>query len=703
MVVVSLSNRVQLERDMFKADFDPISALAAILGEERERIARLWSKRLQAELHEVEARSKDLRRPLSHLVNELARLLRDRGEDGIRLWSEVIRSHGAARYDLRYEPDDLARELKVLQQVLLRVYARRRGAIEPQIAELVAEIIGEASAAVHASYARVLRTEEVRLRETAVMESLLQHIDVGVVLAEEDGRLSYATPPVSHLLGIPARVLAGASMDALRSVLVQLNARHPNGEPYRVSDLPFARALKSKEEIRGASMVINRLRDGREVFLEMNAIPVREEGTDELYGVVQTLVDRTETTQRARELTLAYEELRRLQGRLLQRTRAQALGQLASGAAHNLNNFLNVLRLRLTLLRREFKPEYLDALDRTVTNITELVARLQDFAAPRSDEALPSGQVLPTVREAVELARPDLERTEPPVQLQTMLVGDPMAKFDGPALRELVVNLTLFVRERLTSGGTIAVRNEMDDGWVVISIEDTGSPFGEEELMRLFDPLKGRSPAPHLSLLLAVGRTQVQHWGGDLFAENLPEGRGIAFRIRLPQAKPAEVAAEAPVPVEVVRHVPAYGVRRVLVVDDEPENARMMAEVLTEEGYEVCVATRGDEGLRMWEDGAFDAALLDALLPDLSGWSVARNIRKTSPDALLAVVTGGDVRGQNRENLAVVDAVFRKPVDVGALDEFLSQTQGSAEAGADSPPKEARADGAAADHEPTVH
>ena len=118
---------------------------------------------------------------------------------------------------------------------------------------------------------------------------------------------------------------------------------------------------------------------------------------------------------------------------------------------------------------------------------------------------------------------------------------------------------------------------------------------------------------------------------------------------------------------------PHIEAQTVLVVDDEPENARIMAQVLTDEGYEVRVAHSGDQAVAMWEGGSFDAALLDAVMPDVSGWWVAREIRKRSPHALIAMVTGADVRGQNRENLALVDAVFQKPIDIEALDEFLTR------------------------------
>ncbi len=663
--------------------FDPILALSQLLDEDRERLVRLWSKRLRAELHELDLPGAEIREPLARHLAELSRLLRDRGEEAVRLWPESVRSHGIQRYDQRFDADDLAREFKALQQVLLHVYGKRHGLIEPELAELVAELIGEAVAAVQASYARVLRTEEVRFKEAAVMESVLFNVNVGIVLAELDGSLSYATPAVARLTGVPVRALVGPpGTSSLGATLGQLNARHLDGRPYRASELPFTRALKERSAVTG-SMAINRLVGGEEAIIEMNATPIWEEGPEgELVGVIQTMTDRTETAQKSRELSNAYDELRRLQGRLLQRTRAQALGQLASGAAHALNNFLNVIRLRVTLLRRDFKPEHLDALDRTVGNIGDLVARLQDFSMVRTEEEQVDVDVDQVVREALELARPELSRNEHLVRVETHLEAGARVHLDPALLRELVVNLLLAAHDRLPKGGKVTLRSRRVDGRIDLRIEDTGAPYSAEDAARLFDPLKGKSRTPQLSLLLAVGRNQVQRWAGELTCEPLPpegdsnEARGVAFRVQLPvaegKAAPPLQRSPAPAPLPPRR---LQRTRRVMVVDDDSDNARMMAEVLLEEGYEVQVAHSGVEALQLWDARPFDAALLDALMPDMSGWEVARALRQRSPQVLLAMVTGLDVRGQNRNNLALVDAVFRKPIDVGALDEFLSQSE----------------------------
>lgn len=656
-----------------------VEVLAQVLEREHDRVVRLWAKQLRSELQEIDIPGRDIRRPLYSLVRELARMLRDVGDEAVRLWPEAVRAHAQMRYDQHFDADDLAREMKVLEQVLLRVYSRKRGRLEPEVAELIAELCGEATATVEASYARILRTEEVRFKEAALMESVLQHVEIGILLVETDGTVSYATPAVGRLMGVPTRAMLGNhGTQPLATVLSQRGATHLDGRPFRVQEMPFSKALKSGEPVRGAWMVLRH--HGREVIAEMEATPIREEGHGEkIIGVVQTMTDRTETARQTRELSDAYDELRRLQGRLLQRTRTQALGQLASGAAHALNNFLNVIKLRVTLLRRDPKPEHLDALDRSVKNIGDLVARLQELAAHRAEEVLSVVEVDRSMQEALELVRPELTGDARKIHVETQLQSGAKARVDENLFRELLVNLLFSALDRMPEGGTVRIQTRQAAGFMDLEVEDSGRAYSEEELSLLFDPLKGTSAAPQLSLLLAVGRNHVRRWGGELDRRNRPDQAGAIYRVHLPLAQEElRLKPEPEVRPPPARKLPP--IKRVLVVDDDPDNARMMAEVLSEEGYEVAVAHDGQLALSLWEGQPFEAALLDAVMPDMSGWELARELRQRSPQVLLAMVTGADVRGQNRSSLAQVDAVFRKPVDVAALDDFLSQTQVGREA-----------------------
>ncbi len=650
---------------------EAIDALLRLLQQEQTRIVRLWAKRLRRELQEIELPGRDIRAPLAEQLASLIRLLETRGEDALWLWPETIRAHGGRRYDQRFNPDDLARELKGLELVLLQVYARHHDAIDPAVAEVIAELIGEAQAAVHSSYARVLRTEEVRFREAAVMETILQHVDVGILLIEPDGEVVYATPSVGRLTGLPTRSFVGPSQ-ALAASLRQLNARHLDGRPVRLPELPSSRSLEANGAVLAGWMSIRRLPDGAELIVEMAATPIWEEHEErELAGVVLTLTDRTESAQRSRELSKAYEELQRLQGRLMQRTRVHALGHLAGDAAHTLNNFLNVLRLRLTLYQRDGKREHIDALDRTVQNIGELVARLQELAQGDIEDEMRVVDLTTLTNEAIDFARPELESLRADVRLSSKVAGQAVVTVDVALMREIIVNLVLAAAERAQPGGQVEVTNEVHGDSVSLRVRSTGSAFMPEEEARLFDPLKARSASPQLFLLLAVGRAHVRRWGGELSSEPAGsdnEGWGMVFRLNLPLVARQQRADEPVTPPK--RR--AQSTRHVLVVDDDIDNARMLAQLLEEEGYETMVAHSGSQALQCWEAGSYDAALLDVVMPDMSGWELARRLRTHSGDVLLAMITGADVRGQNRSNLALVDAVFRKPIDIDALDEFLS-------------------------------
>ena len=319
------------------------------------RIVRLWSKRLILELHESQLTARDLRQPLEGIVSELGRLLEQRGEDAVLLWPEAVRPHGLRRYEQRFEAEDLARELKALQAVILRVYVRRVGHVEPEVAELLAELIGEATAGVQAAFAGALRTEEVRFREAGVMETVLHHVDVGIMLADADGRVSFATPPAGRLMGVPVRMLVGTQTHGqLSQVLSQIDARHPDGKAFRPAEMPLRRVLTERVPVRGVWMEVKRL--GGRATLELSATPLWEVGDrDTIVGAIQTLTDHSDLVETSRALTGASAEVQRLQDQLGSATRGRALGQLAGATAHSLSNALNSLRLRLKLMRGEVR------------------------------------------------------------------------------------------------------------------------------------------------------------------------------------------------------------------------------------------------------------------------------------------------------------------------------------------------------------
>ncbi|MGC4113401.1 MAG: response regulator [Myxococcales bacterium] len=169
-------------------------------------------------------------------------------------------------------------------------------------------------------------------------------------------------------------------------------------------------------------------------------------------------------------------------------------------------------------------------------------------------------------------------------------------------------------------------------------------------------------------------------WGGGLETHSLPTG-GAEFVLTFSPAHLEVQAAPEPTPTE-----PFH--RHVLVIDDDEDNAAMLAEVLATEGHHTDTASSGKQALEKWREGPFDVALVDLLMPDTSGTDLAAALAKIRPGARLALVTGWELDEEQRR-AAPVHAVFRKPVDLDQLLGFLappSQPQAPGPEAAPPPP-----------------
>src|SRR5690606_20419186 len=437
---------------------------------------------------------------------------------------------------------------------------------------------------------------------------------------------------------------------------------------------PYRRVIEERVPVRGVWMEVQRI-GGQRRTLELSATPLWEEGeTESLEGVIQTVSDRTDLVATSRALSGAAEEVERLQTALGGATRARALEQLASATAHTLSNALNSLRLRLKLMRGEVDDRHLEGLDQTVEGLGGLVKRLQEFTEEPTEERPVVVGLAQLVQEAVEVVRPRLVGGEHPLEISmdTEGAGDLKVKVDPGMLREVFYGLALIARDRMREGGTLHIRVREVNGQGQVEVTDEAGPPTPAECEASFEPFgerRGLTEDPGVSLLLAQGRERVQRWGGVLSAH--PTDTGLRMELSLPL-----VVEHASLPFPSRRALPRTDQpMMVLVVDDDADNATMLASVLGDEGYRVRVANGARTALRLFSEERFDAALLDAVMPGTSGWELAAELRERQPDLLIAMVTGMDVRGQSRQRLALVDAIFRKPVDIGALDDFLSRAE----------------------------
>jgi CheY-like chemotaxis protein len=210
-------------------------------------------------------------------------------------------------------------------------------------------------------------------------------------------------------------------------------------------------------------------------------------------------------------------------------------------------------------------------------------------------------------------------------------------------------------------GGRLGVRLSPGPHSVVLEVSDTGHGMTEEELSHLFERFyRGGegAVAPGSGLGLAIVKSLVDLHAGTIRVSSVI-GEGSTFTLELPRAvEPGEVVAP--------RH--ALRGKRVLVVDDEPDIARLIAACLAPFGVETVVASDGQEGVRLLRSEHFDALTLDILMPGMSGFEVLRTLRSDPELSRIPVVVVSVFSG--REALSG-EWVVSKPIDAEELADAL--------------------------------
>ena len=391
-----------------------------------------------------------------------------------------------------------------------------------------------------------------------------------------------------------------------------------------------------------------------------------DQSGDEL-SVISLAQQDADAAREARQSVLRSEKLR-------------ALGQMASGVAHDLNQSLALIAGYGELLERELADpspdprrlrEYAAIMRAAAADGGELAKRLLTFSRVQAQGPAVRVGAASLLRDVARLTAPrwrDASRAAGyPVSLSIMTNGDDevLAVQGWPSsLRDALTNLVLNAVDALPSGGRIQLLARRDGNRVMILVADTGIGMPPEVRARIFEPFFTTKGERGTGLGLAQVFAIVQQHGGDVEVQSTP-GRGTTFALRLPAASPAchdryggEHAPDA-------EHAP----RRVLAVDDDPAHGRMLAAMLGHEGHQVTVVTSAAEALDRLAVADFDVVISDLALgagPD--GWHLAERVRRDRLDVRVCLVTGwgGDIDPAEAAERGVA-AVLAKPYGLGEL------------------------------------
>jgi signal transduction histidine kinase/ActR/RegA family two-component response regulator len=370
----------------------------------------------------------------------------------------------------------------------------------------------------------------------------------------------------------------------------------------------------------------------------------------------------------------------RMREHYAQMEKLSALGELASGVAHNFNNTLTGILARAQLMMEASDPREirrgLRIIIQTAEDGAKTVKRIQDFARQRRDQDFVPIDVDQLMLEVAEITRPRwkdrAEAENVHIKLVRQIGSNAVIMGDAGELREVLVNMVFNAVDAMPQGGTLTLSTRETFSEVEIVVSDTGTGMSEEVRAKVFDPFFTTKGKAGMGLGLSVSYGIIRRHEGTVEVES-EVGRGTTFRVRLPKAGAAAALPSESTPTP---EVAAHGARslRILVVDDEDYVRELLDDILRREGCEVTLAAEGREALRLYEAGDFDAVFTDVGLPGMSGWELARAVRERDSEIALAVITGwGDEVSHEERDAAQADWVVPKPFTVERITELVGQ------------------------------
>ncbi|HZF01390.1 MAG TPA: PAS domain S-box protein [Methylomirabilota bacterium] len=423
---------------------------------------------------------------------------------------------------------------------------------------------------------------------------------------------------------------------------------------------------------------------------EMDAFSAAER--DFIHGLSAHVALAIHQAQLYQDLQTAYNELRQSQQTIMQQERLKALGQMASGVAHDINNALSPIVGFADLIgqtEQNLSPlakKHLNYIKTAGEDVAHIVERLREFYRPRDDrELLAMLNLNSVVEQAVGMTRPrwrDIPQSHGVmVELGTDLDSN-APDFAGieTEIRECLTNLILNAVDAMPSGGVITIRTHMADAgvsnranvseYVLLEVKDTGVGMDEKTRRRCLEPFFSTKGKRGTGLGLAMVYGVVERHEGQIEIDSEP-GKGTTVRLIFPVYKLEPSTAfihQDDVP---------PGPFRILCVDDEPPVRELVREMLERDGHTIVSADGGQAGIETFRAAQnngqrFDAVITDLGMPYVDGREVAAAVKRESPDTPVIMLTGWGafMKGDNATPVHV-DGILSKPPRIRELRAML--------------------------------
>ena len=476
-----------------------------------------------------------------------------------------------------------------------------------------------------------LRVSERKYRtlvETAADAILVADAETGIILE--------ANPSAATLFGIPSEQIVGMHQS-------RLYPRDAVDQSARV----FGKQVRDGETITGDLEIYHS--DGGRIPVNLNACVTQLGWKKVLHGIFRDVTERKRSE----------EEQRQLEDQLRHAQKMKAIGQLASGIAHEFNNLLFGILGNSELLLYQLDDEHGETFEKPLKAIytcgqraADLTQQLLAFARKRSSRAEPI-DLNAVVRGSDRLLQPLLSER---ITLRTILCPALWPIEAGMAeIEQAVMNLAINARDAMPDGGTLTIRTgnvTFDDAYVrthpdarpgphaELIFEDTGCGMTDETVARIFEPFFTTKPTGEgTGLGLSAVFADITKLGGHIAVESRVE-EGTVIRIYIPRATET-LTESAARPADTEEECPG-GNETILVCDDECFVLDSTSDLLETGGYTVLRARGGREALELASSHTGPIALLltDVIMPEMNGPQLAKRLTRQRPEIRVLYMLG---------------------------------------------------------------
>jgi PAS domain S-box-containing protein len=488
----------------------------------------------------------------------------------------------------------------------------------------------------------------------------IEQVTEAVIITDPKGKISYVNPAFEKI--------SGFGPDDVLDERTQFLASSDQDERIYME---LWKAIS--EGLTWSGRLINRRKTGEPYTAEVSVSPVFD-SAGKIINYVSIIRDITEELD--------------MEKRLLQAQKMEAVGQLAGGIAHDLNNLLQVIQGYSSIIQNKIDTSNplsasLEQVLKAGESATELVRHLLTFSR-RQVQQLESLDINHVINNFAKMIKRIIGEH---ITLDVIQDEDlPMISADREQVGQILMNLCVNSRDAMPHGGKITISTqpfEIDTEFsknhpgaipglhILLKVSDTGHGMTEEIRSHLFEPFfttKEVGTGTGLGLATVYGIVK-QHKGIISVYSEVDHGTTVNIFFPIDTGVPATARKEA-------RSPPPGGTDTILLAEDDPAVREFTAEVLKSAGYKVFAAGDGHEALRIFEVHKDEIALLllDVVMPGLGGQAVCSKIRQKHPDIRVLFTSGYSPDAARSYFDSLKDGVIQKPFQTHELLNTVRET-----------------------------